>query len=150
MSILISHKQASFHYEIIEKMSAGIVLEGHEVKSLRNRNASLKGAYIVVRDNEAFLVNAYITPYQIHNTSEQYDPSRKRKLLLTKKELHRLSRQKRSSGLTVIPLSIYTTGHGLIKVSLALARGKKLHDKRQSIRKREDERSIQRTLKNKN
>ncbi|MCB9809318.1 SsrA-binding protein SmpB [Candidatus Nomurabacteria bacterium] len=148
MATLASNKQARFHYDLIDTLAAGIVLEGFEVKSLRKGNVSLRGAYIVYRENEAFLIGAYIAPYQTNNTPESYDPYRKRKLLLQKKELAYLAKQKRSAGLTVIPLSIYTTPRGMIKVDLALARGKKKHDKRQSIREREDNRTIARTLKN--
>lgn len=142
------NKQAKLNYEIVETFSAGIILEGFEVKSLRQQHLSLKGAYVTAHENEAFLVNAYIAPYQINNTPDWYDPYRKRKLLLKKGELVELQRQKRSSGLTVVPLSIYTTPHQKIKVELALVRGKKKHDKRQTLRERDDKRSMERTLKN--
>lgn len=149
MATLVSNRQARFHYELIDKLSAGIVLEGFEVKSLRAGNVSLKGAYVVYRDTEAFLVGAYIAPFQANNTPDSYDPYRKRKLLLKKSEIAHIAKQKKSAGLTIIPLSIYTTPRGLIKVDLAIARGKKLHDKRQTLRAREDERAFSRTLKNK-
>jgi len=149
MATLASNRQARFHYELMDKLSAGIVLAGFEVKSLRAGNVSLKGAYVVYRDTEAFLIGMYIAPWQVNNMPDSYDPYQKRKLLLKKSELIYLAKQKKSAGLTVIPLSIYTTPRGLIKVDMALARGKKIHDKRQTIRKREDERDIARTFKKK-
>ncbi len=146
---LIQNKKATFDFEILKKFEAGIVLHGFEVKSLRAGRASLAGARVLVRGGEAFLVGATIQPYQPGNTPQQYDPERPRKLLLTQKELAELSGADTQKGLTFIPLSWYNSKRK-IKLEFALARGKKSHDKRESIKERESKRTIGRTLKMKN
>lgn len=144
---LVTNKKAHFNYEILEKFEAGIELLGLEVKSLRGKQGSLEGSHIVVRGGEAFLTGAHIPPYQIGNTPKEYDPYRNRKLLLTKKEIDELAGHESKKGLTLVPLSVYNKGNKL-KVSVAVARGKKQHDKRETIKRRETEREIRRTLKN--
>jgi len=145
MSILVHNKKASFDYEIVDKFEAGIELLGLEVKSLKKKQGSLLGAYVIVRGNEAFLINANIPPYQPSNTPDSYDPYRNRKLLLTKKELANLIGLEKQKGLTIVPISIYTKGRK-IKLELGIARGKKKYDKRESIKKRDADRDIRRTL----
>lgn len=147
MSSLIENKKAHFNYEILETMEAGIELLGHEVKSIRKREGSLEGARVIVRGNEAFLVGATIPPYQPANTEKDYEPERNRKLLLNKKEIMIILGAESKKGLTIIPLSVYNKGRK-IKVSVAIVRGKKKYDKRDSIKKRETDRDIRRTLKN--
>lgn len=144
--MLLENRKASFNYEFLEKLNAGIELFGFEVKSLRARQGSLEGAYVIVRGKEAFLVNAYIPAYQPKNTPKEYDERRHRKLLLTKKEIAALGLAESKKGLTIVPLSVYNTGRKL-KVSLAIARGKKKFDKRETIKRRETERDIRRELK---
>ncbi len=145
---LISNKKARLNYEILETFEAGIELLGLEVKSVKRGEVSLEGSYIVVRGGEAFLTGADIAPYQPSNTPKDYDSRRNRKLLLTKKELTELEKKEAQKGLTILPISMYNKGRK-IKVELAVARGKKKFDKRQTIKKRESDREIRRTLKTK-
>lgn len=145
--MLIQNKKVYFDYEILEKLTAGIELLGFEVKSLRNRNGSLEGAYVTVRGGEAYLMHANIPPFQTGNTPKNYDPIRNRRLLLTKKEIATLAATESKKGLTIVPISVYNHGRKL-KVEIATVRGKKQYDKRESTKKRESEREIRRTLKN--
>lgn len=145
--MLTENRKARFNYELLEKMEAGIELLGFEVKSLRQKQGSLDGAYVIVRGGEAFLVNGYIPPYQPKNTPRDYDPRRHRKLLLTKKELAELAAAESKKGLTIVPVSVYNKGRK-IKVEIAIARGKKKYDKRETIKRRDAEREMRRTLKN--
>ncbi|MFH0755603.1 MAG: SsrA-binding protein SmpB [bacterium] len=142
----IENKKAYFNYEILEKFTAGIVLLGFEVKAIRVKRISLDGAYIIIRGNEAFLIGASITPLQIKNTPADYDERRNRKLLLTKKEIKKLANSEKQKGLTIIALSVYNDKYKL-KIEIGLAKGKKNRDKRESIKKREFEKEIKRTLK---
>ena len=144
---LIENKKARFNYEIGETYEAGIKLFGYEVKSLRKGLGSLDGAYAVVRGGETFLIGAEIPPFQAKNAPANYDPRRNRKLLLTKKEIRALSQEENKKGLTIVPISVYNKGRK-IKVTLGIGKGKKKFDKRQSIKKREADREIRRTLKN--
>src|ERR1035437_1302438 len=141
------NRKAYFNYEIIEKITAGIELFGFEVKSVKAGQMSLDGAYAVIRGNEAFLIGSGVTLLQPKNAPKDYDERRNRKLLLTKKEIKRLAGSEKQNGLTIIALSVYNMGHK-IKVELGLAKGKKKSDKRESIKKRESDREIDRTLKN--
>jgi len=146
MANYAENRKARFDYEILEKYEAGIELLGTEVKSIRSGKMSLEGAFVIVRGGEAFLINANIPPYQPKNTSKDYDPLRNRKLLLTKKEIDELVGSEKNKSLTIVPISVYTKGRK-IKIEIALVKGKKKHDKRESIKKRETEREIRRTLK---
>lgn len=148
MPTLVKNQKAGFDYEFLEKFEAGLRLRGFEVKSLRLGRAEIRGARVIVRGNEAFLVGATIHPYQAGNLPKDYDPQRVIKLLLSKKELARLAGSSAQKGLTIIPISVYTKG-GKLKLEFALARGKKKYDKRQVLKKREAKRQIERTLKNK-
>lgn len=147
MANLVDHKKARFNYEILDTYEAGLELFGHEVKSLRAGRGSLEGAYIIVRGAEAFLVNATIPAYQPANLAPNYDPMRNRRLLLTKKELLKLADIEQQPGLTLVPLSVYNK-RKVIKLSFGIGRGKKKFDKRETIKKRESDREIRRTLKN--
>ena len=146
MASYAENRKAKFDYEILEKYEAGIELLGTEVKSIRSGKMSLEGAFVIVRGGEAFLINANIPPYQPKNTPKDYDPLRNRKLLLTKKEIDELVGSEKNKSLTIVPISVYTKGRK-IKIEIALVKGKKKHDKRESIKKRETEREIRRTLK---
>jgi SsrA-binding protein len=143
---LISNKKAFFNYEIIDKLEAGIELIGLEVKSLRKGQGSLDGSHVTVRGKEAYLVGMQIPPFQSANTPESYNPTRNRRLLLTKKELKELEGVEHQKGLTIVPISVYNKGRKL-KVEFGIARGKKRFDKRQTIKKRETDRETRRTLK---
>ena len=122
-------------------------LLGLEVKSLRSGQGSLEGSHITIRGGEAYLIGAHIPPYQINNTPKDYDSRRNRRLLLTKKEIAELLGKESKKGLTIVPLSVYNSKN-LIKLEIAVVRGKKKFDKRETIKKREGEREIRRTLKN--
>lgn len=146
MADLVRNKKVSFNYELLETLDAGMELFGHEVKSLREKRGSLEGAHVVVRGEEAFLVGATIPPYQPVNTPKNYDPERARRLLLNKKEISELAGSESQRGLTIVPISVYSKGRNL-KLKIAIARGKKKFDKRETIKKRESTRAIERTLK---
>jgi SsrA-binding protein len=147
MNHLLENKRITFDYELLENFEAGIELLGHEVKALRAGLGSLIGAYILIRGGEAFLIGATIPPYQPNNTPADYDQTRPRRLLLTKKEIRYLAGRGEQKGLTIAPISLYNKGRK-IKVAIAIVRGRKKYDKREKIKKRESEREIKRTLKN--
>ncbi len=146
MTTYVHNRRAHFDYEVIETLEAGIVLQGHEVKSVRHGRAKLDGSYVVVRGGEAYLVGSSIAPYQMANTPKSYDPTQPRKQLFSKKELVRLGRATDQERLTALPISLYSKGRK-IKVQVAIARGKKKADKRDSIKARDVKRDIDRTLK---
>lgn len=143
---LVQNKKVHFNYEILERYEAGIELLGGEVKTLRRGHGSLEGAHVTVRGGEAFLIGATIQPYQAGNTPKDYDPLRNRRLLLTKDELAELAAQESKKGLTIVPVAVYSKGRK-IKVEIAVVRGKKTHDKRETLKKREHERDIMREAK---
>jgi len=145
MANYAENRRARFDYEILEKYEAGIELLGMEVKSVRDGRMSLEGSFVIVRGGEAYLMNANIPPYQPNNAPENYDPLRNRKLLLTKKEMHELTKSEKIN-LTIVPLKVYNKGRK-IKIEIALAKGKKKRDKRESIKKRETDREIRREYK---
>ncbi len=146
MTTFINHKQAGFHYEILETFEMGIQLVGTEVKAIKKGHGRLTGSHVSFLGNEVFLIGADIPAWQINNAPVGYNPLRPRKLLLRAKEIQRLQKLKQSQGLTLIPISMYNKGD-IVKISIALARGKKKHDKRESIKKRDTERDIGRKLK---
>lgn len=148
MPILAKNKKALFNYEILEKLEAGIVLSGQEVKSVKNGHINLKGSYVTVQDEEAWLVNVHISPYKMAGPMTDYDPVRSRKLLLHKKEIRRILGKLSEKGLTLVPIKVYTK-QGRIKVEIGIAKGKKKEDKRESIKKREQEREMRRMMKRK-
>lgn len=135
--ILAENRRAPHDYELLERFEAGLVLTGSEVKSVRAGKVQLRDAYAEIRGNEAWLVNLHIAPYT-HASVFNHDPERDRKLLLHRQEIKRLIGKTREKGLTLIPTKIYLK-NGWIKCELALARGRKLHDKRQAIKERERE-----------
>ena len=146
MSTYIANKKAHFNFEILEEFEAGIVLYGHEAKSVRAGKGKLEGGHVLVRGGEAYVVGISISPYQEANTPKGYDPERVRKLLLSQKEIAHLEEKGEQAGLTVVPLKLYNNGRK-IKLEIALARGKKKTDKRETIKKRETKREIDRILK---
>lgn len=143
---LADSKKARYDYEILETLEAGIELLGMEVKSIKTHGAKLEGAYVTIRGGEAYMMQMSVPAYQPSNTPPDYDPLRIRRLLLTKKEIRKLADIEAGKGLTIVPLKVYNKGKK-VKVSLGIARGKKQFDKRESIKKRETDRHIQRTLK---
>jgi SsrA-binding protein len=146
MTTLVENKKAHFDYEIIETFDAGIELLGFEVKALRNKRGSLEGSHVTVRGGEAFAIGITIPPYQQNNVPESYEPMRNRRLLLQKAELAKMAGFERQKGLTIVPVSVYTHKRKL-KLRIGLARGKKKFDKRETIKKREAKRTIEREIK---
>ena len=142
--LVATNRKARFEYEVLETVEAGIALLGPEVKSLRAGNASLADAYAVVRRGEVFLVGAHVSPYA-QASRENPDPRRERKLLLHRAEISRLAGRVAERGLTLVPLELYFR-EGRAKVSLALARGRRRHDKREAIRRREQDRELRRVV----
>ncbi len=144
--VLLRNKKVGFDYELSDKIEAGIELFGFEVKSLREKRGKLEGGYAIIRGGEPFVLNIDIPPYQPGNTPKDYDSQRPRRLLLTRKEISKLAGLEQDKGLTIVPISVYTK-NGKLKLELAIARGKKKHDKRQVIKKRDTERDVRRELK---
>jgi len=140
--VIVTNRKARHDYYILEVLEAGIVLTGTEVKSLRQGNANLQDSYAVIKDGEVWLEGMHISPYAQASVFN-HDPRRKRKLLLQKKQIRKLSSRLKEKGLTLVPLSVYFKG-AYAKVELALAKGKKLYDKREAIAERESERDIER------
>jgi len=146
MGVLAKNKKAYFDYDILETYEAGIVLTGQEVKSIKLGRMSLKGAFVVFKDEELYLIGAKVPPYQPYNTPKSYDPERSRKLLLKKNEIKHLIGKSKEKGLTLIPLKVYTK-YAKIKLEFGLGKGRKKEDKRTVIKKREQKRDIERELK---
>ncbi|MEK7621918.1 MAG: SsrA-binding protein SmpB [Patescibacteria group bacterium] len=146
MPTFVENRQARFRYEIMETLEAGIELVGHEVKAIKHGRANLAGSFVIVRGGEVFLSGATISPYQPTNLPKGYEPARLRRLLLTKKEITDLTNIEMKKGLTIIPLQMYTKGRS-IKLTIGIARGRKGHDKREHLKRREVDREIRRTLK---
>lgn len=144
--IVSDNRQARFLYEILETFEAGIELVGTEVKSIREGKVNLRDGFALIRNGEVLLLNVHISPHQTASQFFNHDPRRTRKLLLHRQEIRKLIGKVEQQGLTLVPLKMYLK-RGWVKVDLALVRGKKLHDKRQDIRRREDQRDIQRALK---
>jgi SsrA-binding protein len=146
MASYAENRKARFDYEIVEKYEGGMELLGTEVKSIRAGRMSLEGAFVIVRGGEAYIINANIPPYQADNAPEGYDPLRNRKILLTKKEIRELADTEKNKSLTIVPISVYNKGRK-IKVEIALVKGKKKFDKRETIKKRETDREVRREYK---
>ncbi|HSX15157.1 MAG TPA: SsrA-binding protein SmpB [Candidatus Saccharimonadales bacterium] len=145
MKILALNKRARFDYDISEKLIAGLVLTGPETKSAKAGHLSLKGSFVAIKAGEAYLTNASINPYPQTATHIAQEPLRSRKLLLHQKELDKLVASKQA-GLSIVPLAAGVE-RGYVKLEIAIGRGKKLYDKRQSIKKRDSSRELDRTLK---
>lgn len=146
MSDLVKNKKAGLNFELLERYEAGVELLGTEVKSIRGGQGKLDGAHVVVRGGEVYLVGASIPPYQKANAPKDYEPERVRKLLLKNKEIIELFTESEKKGLTVVPLRWYNKGR-VLKLEIAIGRGKKKHDKRESIKERESKRDTERLLK---
>ena len=148
MTTLAINKKAEFNYEFLEKYEAGLVLYGYEVKSIKTGHISLKGSFVTIKNNELYLTNTLIPLYKHASNIRNYNPTRSRKLLLKKKEIQTLIGKKTQTGLTMVPIRVYTKKN-LIKLEFALARGKTKHDKRNSIKKREAKLKINRAFRQK-
>lgn len=148
MQAYAANEKARFDYEILETLEAGVVLTGQEVKSVKRGSASIKGAYVKIFGNEAWLLGATIPPYQANNVPVGYDSQRNLKLLLKRSEIKYLAGKSQERGLTLVPIKLYNK-NGLIKLEIGIGRGKKKADKREKITKREVQRKIERALKQK-
>ena len=145
--IITSNKKAYHDYHIIDKIEAGLELKGTEVKSLRAGHAHLKDSYARIRNGEMFLLKAHISPYKYSGGYDNHEPERDRRLLLHKREIIRLKRNIETKGLTLIPLKLYFTKTGKIKVELGIAKGKRQYDKRAAIAEKDMKREIERSRK---
>lgn len=146
MTDYVRNKKATLNFELLDLFEAGVVLLGTEVKSVRHGQGKLDGAHVVVRGGEAYLVGASIPPFQKANAPTDYDSERVRKLLLRKKDILTLYNESEKRGLTIVPIRWYNNGSKL-KLEIAVAKGKKKHDKRDTIKQRDTKREIERTLK---
>jgi SsrA-binding protein len=145
--VIADNRQARYLYEILETYEAGIQLTGTEVKSIRAGKTNLQDGYALIRDNEAWLLNVHIAPYNASGQYFNHEPRRSRKLLLHRDEIRKLIGKTEQQGLTLVPLKMYLK-NGWVKISIALGKGKKIHDKRETIKKRQDQREMQRAMKN--
>ncbi len=145
-NINIKNKRATFDYEILETFNAGIVLTGTEIKSIRHGKASLVDTFCLVSNGEVWIKNMYIAEY-FYGSYNNHDLRRDRKLLLNRKEILRLYKSVKESGFSIVPLRVFINDRGLAKVVIAIAKGKKVYDKRQSIKEREDKRTMDRYMK---
>ncbi len=146
MRVVATNKKAYRDYEILETYEAGIELKGTEVKSVREGRVNLKDSYVRPKDGELFLVNAHISPYEKGNVFN-HDPKRDRKLLLHRREINRIIGRIQERGLTAIPLKMYINKRGLVKVEIALAKGRKLYEKKQKLKEKAIEREAMAELK---
>jgi SsrA-binding protein len=146
MKTIAVNKPARFHYEILETLEAGIVLQGSEVKSIRDGRISLKDAYADIQGGEVVLLNCHISPYEAANRFN-HEPERPRKLLLHRREIKRLTGKIRERGLTLVPMKILLNDAGFVKVEVALAKGKKVYEKKEAIKERDRAREARAALK---
>jgi SsrA-binding protein len=144
--IVSDNRQARYQYEILETYETGIELRGTEVKSIRAGHVNLRDGFALVRDGEVVLLNVHISPHETTNQAFNHDPRRTRKLLMHREEIRKLIGKVEQQGLTLVPLKMYLK-RGWVKVDLALVKGKKLHDKREDLKRRDDKRDIERAMK---
>jgi SsrA-binding protein len=142
---LATNRKAFFDYEILEKFEAGLVLTGAEVKAVKAGSVNLKGAFVVIRDDEAYVTNLHISPYAKATEKEGTDPTRSRKLLLHKRQINYLKTKREADRLTIVPIGVFVS-RNKVKLEIALARGKRKYEKRDTIKKRDLDRAIQRDL----
>lgn len=144
--VVCRNRKATHQYELLEKLECGIELRGTEVKSLRERQASLDEAYVRIEEGQLWLIGCHIAAYK-HGSTMNHEPDRRRRLLIHRRELQKWEPKVRQKGLTIVPLRIYFSDRGLAKIEVAIARGKAAHDKRQDIKAREDKREMDRSQK---
>lgn len=143
--MLVDNKKVRFDYEILDTVEAGLMLTGQEVKSVRQGQLSLRGSFVTFHGKKAMITNAHITQYPFAGLIKDYDPTASRRLLLHKREINYLRAKSLEAGLTIVPLKVYTKNH-LIKVEIGVGRGRKKFDKREVLKKRDQEREIRRTI----
>ena len=142
-NILIDNRKANYNYFLLEEYVAGIALIGCEIKSIRNRDVNMSDSYCTFVGNELIIKNMHISPYKNSGfTYKDYDPKRDRKLLLTKRELRKLQKDVQTKGYTIVPVNLYTNDKGLVKLTIAMAKGKHTYDKSQTIKERDLDREM--------
>lgn len=146
---LAFNKRAVFDYELLQTYEAGLSLLGTEVKSVRAGHMSLKGAFVTIHDNEAMLTNSTIPPWQVKNAPADYDPTRSRRLLLKASELNELIGTRKNMGLTIIPIKVYSSKSGKLKLQIALAKGKKQYNKKEAKKEQDIKRDVDRMMRGK-
>ncbi len=144
--VLVSNKKARFDYEIMEEFEAGIVLSGSEVKALRAGSGSMKGSYVIFPESRPYIRGLSISQYKF-NAAKDYDPDKERALLLNKKEIKKLLRYENDTGIAVVPLNLYLK-KGLVKITIAVAKGRKKHDKKQVLKERSEKKRVDKFIKN--
>ncbi len=142
-NVSVKNKKASFEYHFLDKFVAGIVLQGSEIKSIRDGKVNLQASYCVVKNEELFVRELHISPYE-QASYLNHEPKRERKLLLSKREIKKLEAKSQEKGLTIVPVRLFVTNKGLAKLEIALAQGKKLHDKRHDIKEKDLKKDLQR------
>ena len=146
LKIAIKNKKASFEYEFVETYTAGIQLTGTEIKSIRNTKASIMESYGIMIKEELFIRNMYIAEYE-NGSHYNHESKRDRKLLLNRIELNKINKKIKAKGLTIVPLKLFINNKGLAKIDIALAKGKKIHDKREDLKSKDAKREIDRNIK---
>jgi SsrA-binding protein len=145
-SVNIRNKSASFEYHFVEKYVCGVVLTGTEIKSIRMNNANINDAYCLIDNNELFIKNMHISRYN-EGTYNNHVTLRDRKLLLKRREINKIEKELKDRGITVIPVALFINDRGLVKIEIAVAKGKKIHDKREDIKEKDIKRELQRSFK---
>lgn len=140
-NVNVRNKKASFEFEFIDKYVAGIVLQGSEIKSIREGKVNLQASYCVIHHEEAYVKEMHISPYK-DASYNNHEPKRERKLLLSKREIKKLTAKSQEKGLTIVPIRLFVTNKGLAKLEIALSKGKKIHDKRQDIKEKDLKRDL--------
>ncbi len=142
-TVNIKNKKAGFEYFLLEKFTCGIVLTGTEIKSIRDGKANLTDSYCTIRNGEIFIINMHIAEYKFGNIYN-HEPKRERKLLLTKKEINKIHAKTQEKGLTIIPVELFINEKGLCKITISIAKGKKLYDKRETLKTKDNRREMER------
>lgn len=146
MEVIATNRNAKYEYAFLDEFTAGLQLEGTEIKSIRNKDVSISEGYCAFKNNELYVLNMHIAPYE-QASFRNHEPRRERKLLLNRQEIKKLSGKLKDKGLTIIPTRLFISDKGYAKLNIALAKGKKLHDKRESIKDKDVQRDIDRHLK---
>jgi SsrA-binding protein len=146
MEVVVKNKKVSYEYEFIEQITAGIKLLGSEIKSIRGHKVSISEAYVYIKNGEVYIKGMHISEYKQSGIHTNHEPTRLRKLLLNKREILKLDDSIQQKGLTIVPISVIINNKGLVKIEIALCRGKKIHDKRNDLKDKDIKREIDREL----
>jgi SsrA-binding protein len=146
MEVIVKNKKSSYEYEFIEQITAGIKLFGSEIKSIRNHKVSISESYVYIKNGEVYIKGMHISEYKQSGIHTNHEPTRLRKLLLNKREILKLDDSIQQKGLTIVPISVIINNKGLVKIEIALCRGKKIHDKRNDLKDKDIKREVDREL----